>query len=649
MGIQGLLPQLKPIQQPVTLSRYDGQTLAIDGYAWLHRAAHSCAEELALGLPTTRYLEYFAKRLQMLRGRFHINPYVVFDGDALMVKGDTEVKRRQKREENRAKALQLWHSGDKRQAFEFFQKCVDVTPEMAKCIIDYCKVQSIQYVVAPFEADAQMVYLEKEGLVQGIISEDSDLLIFGCRKLITKLNDHGEAVEICRDDFSSLPSKFPLSELTPEQLRILVCLSGCDYTSGIPKIGLLTAIKLVLKFKTMDKIIQSIQREGKRIVPTEFADEYKRATYAFRFQRVFCTRTNVITTLNAVPEELVTREELFGCIGKVIHREELIKRAIVNPSEIDHELHAKVARGDLSPYNFEKVLVNRERKLQITAKSLPNISNAPVSIKSIDSFFAKSAQVTVSAVPENSDAKVRLALKKLEEKAEQSEKKVKSTIERRKLSRHDNASLRVDSGSKFFTQSHKSSESLDVTSRSLLAINDEANDLKTEIESPIEEAGFPVAPAMTPATTDADISQEDIPTEIPSSMASTEIPSSMIPTQTDQDSTPFSEEDSEILSEVEDTTKADKVQNRQSKRHCASLASLRDTYQYQRAPLTPRDPNVVSTGAMGKTMRKAATTERKRPAVTRTHYMASPSSSSTSVPRPARRALSLSEFIYRGQ
>ncbi|SCU98391.1 LAFA_0G17590g1_1 [Lachancea sp. 'fantastica'] len=646
MGIQGLLPQLKPIQQPVTLSRYEGQTLAIDGYAWLHRAAHSCAEDLALDLPTTRYLEYFAKRLQMLRGRFHIEPYVVFDGDALMVKKDTEVKRGQKRKESRSKALQLWNSGDKRQAFEYFQKCVDVTPEMAKCIIDYCKTQKIQYVVAPFEADAQMVYLEKEGLAHGILSEDSDLLIFGCRRLITKLNDHGEAIEICRDDYPSLPAKFPLSEMTSEQIRAMVCLSGCDYTSGIPKIGLLTAIKLIVKFKTMEKVIQSIQREGKRIVPKEFMDEYRRATYAFRFQRVFCPKSNVITTLNKVPPELETLEDLFSCIGRVIHRKERIKRVVVNSNEIDHELHAKVARGDLCPYNFEKVLVNRERKLQITAKSLPNISCAPSSERCIDTFFNKSALVTVSAVPENTDIKVRLAQKKLEEKMIQSGKKVESTIERRKLCRHDTA-LRVSAESKFFGQSQKLSTSLTVAGISAESQSDEANKLNLKRELPVGEDSFSEVPRLTPASSDAEISQEDIPTEIPSSMLSTEIPSSLVPTQTDQDSTPFSEEDSEILSEVDETTKADQIQTRPSKRHCASLADLRNTYQYQRAPLQPRDPNAVSTAVADKTSRKTVNTEKQRPAASRPHYMASPSS--TSAPRQARRAVSLSEFIYRGQ
>ena len=41
----------------------------------------------------------------------------------------------------------------------------------------------LQVVVAPYEADAQLAYLVKEGIAQVVITEDSDLLAFGCKKV----------------------------------------------------------------------------------------------------------------------------------------------------------------------------------------------------------------------------------------------------------------------------------------------------------------------------------------------------------------------------------------------------------------------------------------------------------------------------------
>lgn len=378
MGIQGLLPQLKPIQNPVTLSRYEGQILGIDGYAWLHRSAYSCAHELALGKPTEKYLQFFIKKISMLRN-FKIEPYFVFDGGSISVKKDTELKRRQKRLENKAIAERLWNSGDKTHAMEYFQKCVDITPEMAKCIIDYCKINRIKYVVAPFEADSQMVYLEKHGLIDGIISEDSDLLIFGCRKLITKLNDFGECIEICSDDFKQLRDKFPLYNMSLEAMRTMVALAGCDYTDGLPKIGLVRAIKLVQRFNKMEKIINHIKLEGKIDVPSKFYEEYELANYSFQFQRVYCPERKIIVPLNDIPEKYLTipniANKIAKSIGQPIHLISKEHFCGVDPEDIDHELHRRIAIGELNPYDYKKRLINREHTLELTTTKSEIVQN----------------------------------------------------------------------------------------------------------------------------------------------------------------------------------------------------------------------------------------------------------------------------------
>jgi len=54
MGISGLLPALKSIQVTKHLSEFAGQTLAVDGYVWLHRGIMTCATELVMQKPTHR-------------------------------------------------------------------------------------------------------------------------------------------------------------------------------------------------------------------------------------------------------------------------------------------------------------------------------------------------------------------------------------------------------------------------------------------------------------------------------------------------------------------------------------------------------------------------------------------------------------------
>ena len=104
-----------------------------------------------------------------------------------------------------AKAQALEGQKRTREARECYTKCLDVTPELAFQLIKVgvvtdqveispkyqaLRAEQVDYVVAPYEADAQLCFLEREGFVDGIITEDSDLLVFGCRRVRWGLVDH---------------------------------------------------------------------------------------------------------------------------------------------------------------------------------------------------------------------------------------------------------------------------------------------------------------------------------------------------------------------------------------------------------------------------------------------------------------------------
>merc|ERR1719359_1904294 len=55
---------------------------------------------------------------------------------------------------------------------------------------------SIFFLVAPYEADAQLAYMCRIGWVHAVISEDSDLLAYGCPNTIFKMNSNGYGDQI---------------------------------------------------------------------------------------------------------------------------------------------------------------------------------------------------------------------------------------------------------------------------------------------------------------------------------------------------------------------------------------------------------------------------------------------------------------------
>ena len=379
MGVTGLLQHLKEIQDSTSLSRYKGKTLAVDTYGWLHRGLISCAQELCQDVPTKKYINSVMKKIDMLR-HFGVEPYLVFDGAYLPTKAETAKERRLKREEAQKKANELIKAGNRKLAWKEFMKAAGVTPEMAKSIMVELDMRKVKYIVAPYEADPQMVYLERIGLVDGILSEDSDLLIFGCNTLITKLNDYGECIEICRDNFCNV-KKIPfLSNYTQEQLRLVAMLSGCDYTKGIPGIGLKTAFNLVKRFNNLEKVLIALRSDGKK-PPVDFEDEVYKANLAFQFQKVFSPLTKKLETLNSYPVDFKNWILKFW------------KHAAVRLHE---EIHAQICTGKVHPNTLE-ILVSREQSLSNLKGGSINLGSQKSSISSNMAGRSRSA----TTIPEH--------------------------------------------------------------------------------------------------------------------------------------------------------------------------------------------------------------------------------------------------------
>ncbi|KAH9941805.1 PIN domain-like protein [Epithele typhae] len=303
MGISGLLPLLKDIQNSKHLSEFRGQTLAVDGYVWLHRGIYGCAAEISTGKKTTRYVEYAMHRVRLLR-HYGIQPYLVFDGGPLPAKQGTESDRKQRREENLARANALAAQGNHSQAREFYVKCVDVTPQMAYQLIKALRAEGVAYVVAPYEADAQLAYLERIGLVDAIITEDSDLLVFGCKTVLFKLDTTAATVSsISRTDFAAVTGGLSLLGWSDAQFRAMAILSGCDYLPSIPGIGLKTAWTLLQKYKTVAKTVNALLLEGKKKVPPGYLGAFSLAEKVFLYQRVYDPTLEQLVHLTSLPED----------------------------------------------------------------------------------------------------------------------------------------------------------------------------------------------------------------------------------------------------------------------------------------------------------------------------------------------------------
>jgi len=106
------------------------------------------------------------KRVAMLK-HFGVIPVMVFDGAPLPSKLAKEHERLASREENKAKGMELLRDGHRARAMDHFQKCIDITPELAYQLIEVqCAVtRSALFPDKPIQRDAHSAVSRKQHLL----------------------------------------------------------------------------------------------------------------------------------------------------------------------------------------------------------------------------------------------------------------------------------------------------------------------------------------------------------------------------------------------------------------------------------------------------------------------------------------------------
>ncbi|CAK4033821.1 related to 5^-3^ exonuclease [Lecanosticta acicola] len=122
--------------------------------------------------------------------------------------------------------------------------------EVTQIMIQECqallRLFGLPYITAPMEAEAQCAALVKLGLVDGIVTDDSDCFLFGGTRVYKNMFNQAKFVECY------LTSDLEKEGLTRDKLIAIAHLLGSDYTEGLPGIGPVTAVEIVSEFGNLD-------------------------------------------------------------------------------------------------------------------------------------------------------------------------------------------------------------------------------------------------------------------------------------------------------------------------------------------------------------------------------------------------------------
>eukprot|EP00898_Chlorokybus_atmophyticus_P007678 jgi/Chlat1/7911/Chrsp68S09180 len=299
MGISGLLPNLKSIAVSRHLSAYAGKRIAVDSFCWLHRAALSCAKDLCEKRLNPRFVEYCMRQVELLR-HHGVIPVLVFDGAGLPMKREENEKRRRGRKENLARAIAHEKAGNRTAAHECYLKAVDISSTAAHYLITVLQEHNVEFIVAPYEADAQMAYLAYSGYVHAVLTEDSDLIAYACPRILYKMDNMGNGSEI---EFANLPRCTQLNfvDFTRQMVLEMCILSGCDYLPSLSGIGVKKAHVLIRKFKHYHKVLKHLRMDGVHI-PEGYHERFQLAIWTFHHQRVYCPERKSLVHLTGLKD-----------------------------------------------------------------------------------------------------------------------------------------------------------------------------------------------------------------------------------------------------------------------------------------------------------------------------------------------------------
>ncbi|KAJ1980439.1 DNA repair protein rad2 [Dimargaris cristalligena] len=120
----------------------------------------------------------------------------------------------------------------------------EVNAEMVSDIQLLLRLFGIPFTTAPTEAEAECAQLSQQGLIDGIVTDDSDVFLFGGTQVFRHMFNQAKSVEYYL--LADLGQEMAIDRTILIQLAYLL---GSDYTDGIPGVGLVNALEILNEFR----------------------------------------------------------------------------------------------------------------------------------------------------------------------------------------------------------------------------------------------------------------------------------------------------------------------------------------------------------------------------------------------------------------
>lgn len=259
-----------------------------------------------------------------------------------------------------------------------------------------CRNSCIPFLVAPYEADAQLGFLSIKGWIDLVLTEDSDLMACASTHVLYKCTDQRHGVLLRRDDLFATAL---FQDFSDAMLAIVFVSCGGDYCDKLQGIGLKTAAQIVRRayFEESDDVTPPLASVLKQLfqatydkgltedVKSEYESKFLSALLMYRHPVVFdpVLAQTVVVRIGQLDRELASYQPYVDLYEQSLHN--------VVGDLLPRPLSIYVAEGWICPR---------------TQRKYPCIGNVPLpeSVQQYLASVAPPAASTVGTVPDNETA-----------------------------------------------------------------------------------------------------------------------------------------------------------------------------------------------------------------------------------------------------
>lgn len=279
MGIKSLGKFLKSTAPSVMdkhhcASEYKDMTVAIDASPCLYQCMTAMGDT-PLGITpgseadTSHVLGFLRRTVRLLE--LGIRPIFVFDGEAPEMKKTHALTYREKlRARSREQLEEAKATGDEEAVRRHAARLVKTTQKHNDDVMELLRFMGVPGFQADGEAERTCAGLAALGHADAAATEDMDALVFGAPKLLRNIHRAAAQQQIPLVQEISLRLVLEGLSFNCQAEFVDFCiLAGCDYLDTIPKVGITTSHQLVKKHRSIEMILEKIDR-AKHTVPADW-------------------------------------------------------------------------------------------------------------------------------------------------------------------------------------------------------------------------------------------------------------------------------------------------------------------------------------------------------------------------------------------